>query len=55
MALTTALRNRIVGFLIILSLLLIALPALLNTRPQHRAPDSVAVSSHGAVTEESGN
>lgn len=55
MALTTALRNRIVGFLIILSLLLIALPALLNTRPQHRAPDSVAVSSHGAVTDESGN
>ncbi len=51
MAIATTLRNRLVGFLIIISLLLIALPALLGKSPQQRPADAQALNTHGAVSE----
>lgn len=57
MAVTSKLRNRIVGFLIIVSLILLVLPVLLKDQPQTPAQvneDIIAVDEHGALTDENG-
>ncbi len=56
MALAKTLRNRIVGFLIIISVLLISLPALLSHdgKKSDAGRSVVAVNSHGAVTTDDG-
>ncbi len=50
MAIAVTLRNRIVGFLIIISILLIALPALLGRSPQQTPDDAKALAGHGSVS-----
>lgn len=60
MAVTKALRNRIVGFLILLSLILMVLPLLIsepNTQgvAQQANEDIIAIDKNGALTDENGN
>ncbi len=60
MAVTKTLRNRIVGFLIILSLILMVLPLLMKeqaveVQSQQANEDIIAIDENGALTDENGN
>lgn len=56
MALGSTIRNRIVGFFVIISIVLIALPAMMDNDAERRQENNqaIAIDKNGAITDENG-